>query len=203
LRDGLERGHEIRENGKAFSVGRLEEEARERVSLLVVELRAARNWLGTWFDRGLCFSLRIVNVLGYEIGLETSFQGSSSYQPGLSRGVWLAAAPTRSTNSPVRTTRMRTRMYGRSHWTPGTDTGHWTPDIGQQTADTGRADAGHLPDAGPDGRTLDTRTLTEDADRATKTQWASGHPGTTTPLGRRTVLLRRHTRRSATMTARR
>jgi hypothetical protein len=38
-------------NGKPFSVGRLEEEARERVSLLVVELRAARNGLQTRFDR--------------------------------------------------------------------------------------------------------------------------------------------------------
>jgi hypothetical protein len=114
---------------------------------------------------------------------------------------------------------MRTRMHGRRTLTP--DTGHWTPDIGQQTADTGRADertrdtyrtrdtgradAGHRTGGRgtPDGRTLDTRTLTEDAGRATKARWASGHPRTTTPLGRRTVLLWRHTRRSATMTARR
>jgi hypothetical protein len=41
----LERGHEVGMNGKAFSVGRLEERAKERVSLLVVELLAARNWL--------------------------------------------------------------------------------------------------------------------------------------------------------------
>ena len=38
-------------------------------------------------------------------------------------------------------------------------------------------------------RTLDRRTLTEGADRATKAWRASEHPGTTTPLGRRTVLL--------------
>jgi hypothetical protein len=92
-----------------------------------------------------------------------------------------------------------------------TDTGYWTPDIGDRThghrtrgrwTDTGRRT---LDGRTPDTPTLtqDTPTLTQDADRATKAQWASGHPGTTTPLGRRTVLLGRHTRRSATMTARR
>jgi hypothetical protein len=67
-------------------------------------------------------------------------------------------------------------------------TGHRTSDT--RRADTGRADAGHVPDAGHvDGRTLDRWTLTE---TRTGRPRHDGHPdilGTTTPLGRRTVLL--------------
>jgi hypothetical protein len=42
---------------------------RERVSLLVVELRVARDWLRTQFGMGLCSSLQIVNALSCEISL--------------------------------------------------------------------------------------------------------------------------------------
>src|SRR5215211_7146795 len=60
---------------------------------------------------------------------------------------------------------------------PDARTGHRTrtPGTGHRTPDTGRADTGHVDADG-------------DADRATKSRWASGHPGTTTPLEWRTVL---------------
>ena len=91
-------------------------------------------------------------------------------RPGLSRDVWLPAASTRSTNSPVQTTwtrmpdaptgnRTRTRGTGHraldtGHWTPGTghralDTGHQTLDTEHWTSDTRRART-------PDARRLDT-----------------------------------------------
>jgi hypothetical protein len=41
----LKQGREVGENGKAFSVERLEEEAREKGLLLVVALREARDSL--------------------------------------------------------------------------------------------------------------------------------------------------------------
>ena len=55
---------------------------------------------------------------------------------------------------------------------------------GYRSLDTGRADAGHTADT---GRWTDAGNA--DADRAAKLTVASGHPGDTTPLGRRTVLL--------------
>jgi hypothetical protein len=156
LRDGLERGHEIRENGKAFSVGRLEEEARERVSLLVVALRVARNWLQTRSTEALCFSLLIVNVLVYEITLESGFHGQVVTRPSLSPRRVAACCPRRSTSSPV-------RRNGHGCRTLAPDTGHRTPD-----ADTGRGPRrGHrtLDARTPDARTLDT-CRTPDTGRA-------------------------------------
>jgi hypothetical protein len=74
-------------------------------------------------------------------------------RPGLSRDVWLPAASTRSTNSPVQTTwtrmpdaptgnRTRTRGFGHraldiGHRKPDTDTEHWIPGTGHRTPDTG------------------------------------------------------------------
>jgi hypothetical protein len=72
--------------------------------------------------------------------------------------VWLPAAPTRSTTSPVRTQRTRTGTRNArtptldtpdnghpdtpGHRTPDAWTSHaWTPDIGHRTSDTGRLDA--------------------------------------------------------------
>jgi hypothetical protein len=180
---------------KHLVLGGSKRSARERVSLLIVELLAAPNWLRTRFDRGPVPSSRIVNVLGRETSLETGFHGSSSYPAGLSRGVWLPAAPRRSTNSPVRTKWTRMPAARTGHWTR---TRHWISDA----RTPGRADAGHVPGA----RTLDIYRTPDmdtcrtpdtgradaghvDADRATKARWASGYPGTTTPLGQRPVLL--------------
>jgi hypothetical protein len=59
---------------------------------------------------------------------------------------------------------------------PDTRTGH-------RALDTGRADVGHVPDVGhwTDRHRTDGPGHTDayaDADRATKAQWASGHPDT-------------------------
>jgi hypothetical protein len=90
-------------------------------------------------------------------------------RPGLSRDVWLPAASTRSTNSPVQTT--WTRMPDAPTGHRALDTGHWTPGTGHRTSDTrhrtpdtgGHRDTGHrTPDTGhrtPDARTPDARRL--------------------------------------------
>jgi hypothetical protein len=119
--------------------------------------------------------LRIVNVLGYEISLETGFHGSSSYptRPVPRR---VAACRIHALHELTGADNVDTDA-GRSHRTPGTghralDTGHRTPDIGHQTPDTGghrtpdtggHRDTGHrTPDTGhrtPDARTPDARRL--------------------------------------------
>jgi hypothetical protein len=190
---------------------------RERVSLLVVELRVARDWLRTQFGMGPCSSLQIVNVLSCEISLETGVHRSSSY---LTRPVPRRVAARRihalhELNGADKWPRMPDARTG--HRIP--DTGYRTPDTGHRTPsavpeavagqwtlpqcplpqhpDTGRADAGDLPDAGYwtggrrilDGRTPDTRTLTE---TRTGRPRHGGHPdvpGATAPLGRQTALL--------------
>jgi hypothetical protein len=155
---------------------------RERVSLLLVELRAAPNWLRTRFDRGPVPSSRIVNVLGRETSLEDRPPRSSSYPAGLSRGVWLPAAPRRSTNSPVRTkwTRMPDARTG--HWTR---TRHWISDArtpGARTLDMYRTpDTGHVPDAGH---------WTAGRGHWTAGRWTCGRgQGDQGTVGRRPVLL--------------
>jgi hypothetical protein len=83
-------------------------------------------------------------------------------RPGRSREVWLSAAPTRSTNSPTRTT--WTRM-----WTLAldTDAGHWTADADTRHPDAGRADSVRRAPGTPDRyRTPDTRRA--DADGRTR-----------------------------------
>jgi hypothetical protein len=129
--------------------------ARKRVSLLVVELRAASNWLRPRFDRGpglfmtnrKCFRLR-----------DQPRQPSTGRVAYPTRPVprrMAAAASMRSTNSPVRTTRTRTQDARMPD--ARTDPGHWTTDIGHRdartpdgrTLDTCRtSDAGHVPDIG-------------------------------------------------------
>jgi len=116
--------------------------------------------------------------------------GSGSYpsrsrvrQGGQTHGlaVWLSDAPTRSMKSPVRTQRTRTGTRNVRTPTPDTRTaGH--RDIGHRTR--GHRTRGHW--------TLDTGTLTEDADRATKPRQASDIWATATSrrlAGRRTVFL--------------
>jgi hypothetical protein len=78
---------------------------------------------------------------------------------------------------------------GPSHRTP--DSGHRTSDTERRTPD-GHRTGGRWTRAGRrtlDGRTLHMPTLTEDADRGDPGTVASGHPGTTMPLGRRAVSL--------------
>jgi hypothetical protein len=147
-------------------------------------------------DPGTVLSLRIINVLGCEVSLETGFHWSGSYPTRPVPRRVAAAAPMRSTNSPVRTTRTRTQDARM----PDARTGHWTTRTGHRTR--GRWTGGRWTRTGrrtQDRGTPDTRTLTQDADRATKARWASGHPGTTAPLdpepccfGRRHAALGNH-----------
>jgi hypothetical protein len=100
------------------------------------------------------------------------------------RDVWLPAAPSRSTNSPVRRERTQTRHArdaGRSPRTPDTrrrtrGSGDRTRTPGYRTPDARTPDRRMWARTGRrtlDGWTLDKRTLTEDADGASKAQWAS------------------------------
>jgi hypothetical protein len=100
------------------------------------------------------------------------------------RDVWLPAAPSRSTNSPVRRERTQTRHVrdaGRSPRTPDTrrrtrGSGDRTRTPGYRTPDARTPDRRMWTRTGRrtlDGWTLDKRTLTEDADGASKAQWAS------------------------------
>jgi hypothetical protein len=169
---------------------------RERVSLLLVELRAAPNWLRTRFDRGPVPSSRIVNVLGRETSLETGLHGQVVTRPACLEACGCLPHPGAprthrcgQSGHGCRTLALDTgRGHGTGHRTRGHQArGRWTctgrrtldtcrtPDTGRPDADTGRPDAGHV-----------------DADRATKARW-DGDP----------CCCGRHTRRSATMTARR
>jgi hypothetical protein len=151
------------------------------VSLLVVALRASRDWCEHGLTEGLCFSLRIVNVLGCEISMETGSHGSSSYpDPACCETCGCLPHP-----GAPRALRCGESGHGCRTLTP--DTGHRALDTGHRMRGhrtrTGRADAGRT-DAG--------RTDADgDADRATKARWASGHPGHHDAAGtaRRTVLL--------------
>jgi hypothetical protein len=86
-----------------------------------------------------------------------------------------------------------------------------TPDVHTRTSDTRTLDTGRVDiaraDTGRSHPTPDTWTLTEDADRVTKTRQACGQLGPRTsrrPAGRRTVFLwGQRMRRAATITARR
>jgi hypothetical protein len=92
-----------------------------------------------------------------------------------------AAAPTRSTKSPVQTPRTRTRNARTP--TPGHRTS--TPDSGQRIVDITCADTGRSPDTGH--RTPDTGRVdaTEYSDRATSTRQAPDrHPGPPRPPNR-------------------
>jgi hypothetical protein len=148
------------------------------VSLLVVEYKR----LVTGCERGSTespySSLRIVNVLAYEISLEAGFHGSSSYA--------IRPVPRR-----VAACRIHALYELTGADTVDTDTGHrtTTSDTGRTTSDTGRADAGHVRTPDPrraDARHADAGWRSSTGDQGTV---APGHPGTTTPLGRRTMLL--------------
>jgi hypothetical protein len=129
------------------------------VSLLVVKLRAAHNWLRTQSDSRPVLSLRIVNVLGYEIGLETSFHGSSSYptRPAPRRVAGcrthalheLTGADNADAEADARMPDARTGHRATDTGATDTralDTGHRTADGGHRTR--GRADAYRTPDTG-------------------------------------------------------
>ena len=124
----------------------------ERVSLLVVELRAARNWLEHGLAEGLCRSLRIINVLGYEISLKTGSHGSRS-TPTPACLETCGCLPHQALHELTGAEKVDTDA-GRSHRIA--DTGHRTADTRRVDtgradtgrADTGHADTGHVPDAG-------------------------------------------------------
>jgi hypothetical protein len=122
--------------------------------------------------------------------------GGMRCRAGLSRGVCLPTAPSRSTNSPVRTEPTRTRHARISD----ARTGHQTPDVGNGALDIGHRGVGHQTRGHRTGgrwtrtgrrtlagSTLDTRTLTEDVWTGEQGTVGIGHPGATTSLGRRTV----------------
>jgi hypothetical protein len=113
-------------------------------------------------------------------------------RPGPLLGRVVVRAPTHSRKSRVQTRRTRTRNAR----TPTRDTGRPHPTLdsgrvdtrmrGHRALDTGRADAGHAPDTGHWTGGRWTRGCGQGD------QGHGGHPdilGTTTPLGRRTVLL--------------
>jgi hypothetical protein len=121
------------------------------VSLLLVELRAAPNWLRTRFDRGPVPSSRIVNVLGRETSLETGLHGQVVTRPACLEACGCLPHP-----GAPRTHRCgqsghgcRTLALDTGHWTR---TRHWISDArtpGARTLDMYRTpDTGHVPDAG-------------------------------------------------------
>jgi Alcohol dehydrogenase GroES-like domain len=183
--------------GRPFFVRLLTGLPRPRVTVLGTEFAGEVQAVGAGIT-----SFRVGDrVFGFK-GLP--FGAHAEYMRIPERDVWLPVAPTCSMNSPVRTewTRIADARTGHRTWTPGT--GHWTSDTGR--ADTGhrtrgRADAGRVPDAEhwTGGRWTCGRGQGDQGAVGVRTSWYHD------TAGQRTVLLwrRRHTRRSATMTARR
>jgi hypothetical protein len=157
---------------KHLVLGARRGDARERVSLLVVGFRVARNWLQTWFDRGPALFVTNRKRFSCEISLETGVYRSSSYP---TRAIPRHVAARRIhalhqlTGADNADTDARRTDAGRSHQTRHPDTGHrtrtrghrtrghrtrghrtrghptrgrWTLDT-YRTPDTGQADAGH------------------------------------------------------------
>jgi hypothetical protein len=143
--------------------------------------------------RSYVLSLRIVNVLSYEISLETGFHGQVVTDPACPETCgWLPhpGAP--------RTHRCGQSRHGCRTLAPDTGHRHRTPDTGHRTR-------GHRIPTGRrslDGRTLDMWTLTETRTGrprhgGIRTSWHHDAAGTADRVAMG------HTRRSATMTARR
>jgi hypothetical protein len=163
---------------------------RERVITAGSGVTNGLNWFRTRVDRGPM--IFVTNRKRFRLRDQSGdrLHGQVVTRPSLSRDVWLPAAPRRSTNSPVRTSRHGCR-------TLAPDTGHRTrtPGTGHRTSDTRRADTrtrGRWTPTGRrslDGRTLDMWTLTE---TRTGRPRDGGHPDILVPRRRwdpRTVLL--------------
>ena len=128
---------------------------------------------------------------------------SRTASPGPLLTVWLPAAPTRSTKSPVQTQRTRTperadtdaghRTSTPGHWTPNVWTshsGHWTATLDTGHRTLGRVDATEYADSRQGTAGIRTDILDHHDQRTARWDaepWTCG----------------RHVRHSATMTARR
>ena len=118
------------------------------MSLLLVALRAAPNWLRIRFDRGHVPSSRIVNVLGRETSLETGLHGQVVTRPACLEACGCLPHPgaprTHRCGQSGHGCRTLALDTGRGHGTGYRTRGHQA-----RTLDMYRTpDTGHVPDAG-------------------------------------------------------